>query len=85
MTTRSLDHIPGNRIRMVKLKEELEVLSDDSTDVFKQNIFDRYMDRPKSGKFAYLQNVSLTQFAYIKRVPLKMIISQRFWKRPSTR
>ena len=40
-------NIPENRIRMVKLKEELEVLSDDSTDVFKQNIFDRYMDRPK--------------------------------------
>ena len=53
---------------MVKLKEELEVLPDDSSDVFKQNIFDRYMDHPESGKFVCLQNVCLTQFAYIKRV-----------------
>ena len=70
---------------MVKLKEELEVLPDDSSDVFKQNIFDRYMDYPESGKFVCLQNVCPTQFAYIKRVHLKMIISQRFWKKTSTR
>ena len=63
---------------MVKLKEELEVLPDDSSDVFKQNIFDRYMDYPESGKFVCLQNVCLTLFAYIKRVHLKAIISQRF-------
>lgn len=69
---------------MVKLKEELEVLPDDSSDVFKQNIFNRYMDHPESGKFVCLQNVCLTQYI-LKRVHLKMIISQRFWKKTSTR
>ena len=32
---------------MFKSKEELEVLSDDSTDVFKQNKTDRYNDMSK--------------------------------------
>ena len=48
---------------MVKSKEQLQVLPDDSTDVFKRNVIDRYMDRPKSGKFACLKNVCLAQFA----------------------
>ena len=48
---------------MVKSKEELEVLPDDSTDVFKRNIIDRYMDHPKNGNFACLRNVCLAQFA----------------------
>ena len=56
-------NLQENRIRIVKSKEELEVLSDDSTDAFKRNIIDRYMDRPKSGKFACLKNVCLAQFA----------------------
>ena len=43
-------NLPENRIGMIKSKEELEVLSDDTTDVFKQNIIDRYMDRPRSRK-----------------------------------
>ena len=47
---------------MVKSKEELEVLSDDSADTFKRNIIDKYMDHPKSGKFACLKNVCLAQF-----------------------
>ena len=53
-------NLQENRIRS---KEELEVLSDDSTDAFKRNIIDRYMDRPKNGKFACLKNVCLAQFA----------------------
>ena len=48
---------------MVKPKEELKVLSDDSTDVFKRNIIDRYIGHPKSGNFACLKNVCLARFA----------------------
>ena len=38
------------------------VLSDDSTDMYEQNIMDRYIDFPKYGKFSFLKNVSLAQF-----------------------
>ena len=43
-------NLQENRIRMLQSKEELEVLSDDSTNVFKQNIIDKYMDQPKKQK-----------------------------------
>ena len=33
-------NLPQNRIRMIKSKEQLNELSDDSTDVFKRNIID---------------------------------------------
>ena len=52
---------------MVESKQELEVLSDDSSDVFKKNIIDRYIGRTISGKFACLKNVCLAQFAYCYR------------------
>ena len=54
---------PQNRIRMIKSKEELKGLSDDSTDVFKRNITDRYIDRLVYGKFACLKNVCRVKFA----------------------
>ena len=41
-------NLPNNRIRMIKSKEELELLPDNSTDIFKKSIIDRYMDRPTS-------------------------------------
>ena len=65
---------------MVKLNEELEVFSDGSTDVFKQNIIGRYMDRPKSGKFECFKLFFLHNLHHIitKRVHLKMITSQKF-------
>ena len=55
-------NLQENRIRMLQSKEELEVLSDDSTNVFKQNIIDKYMDQPKNGKFVCLKNICLAQF-----------------------
>ena len=48
---------------MIKLKEKLKELSDDSTDVFKRNIIDRYIDDPVCGKFSCSKNVSPAQFA----------------------
>ena len=58
-------NLPNNRIRMIKSKEKLELLSDNSTDIFKKSIIDRYMDRPTCGKFASLETVSLGQFALL--------------------
>ena len=55
--------LPNNRIRMIKSQEELELLPDNSTDIFKKSIVDRYMYWPTCGKFASLKTVCLAQFA----------------------
>ena len=47
---------------MIKSKEELELLPDNSTDIFKKSMTNRYMDRPTCGKCASLETVSLGQF-----------------------
>ena len=56
-------NLPKNSIKMIKSKEELKELSDYSTDVFKRNVIDRYVDRPVYGEFPCLKNVYLAQFA----------------------
>ena len=56
-------NLPNNRITMIKCKEKLELLLDNSTDIFKKGIIDRYMDGPTCGKFASLKTVCLAQFA----------------------
>ena len=56
-------NLPNNRIRMIKSKKELELLPDNSTDIFKKSIIGRYMDRPTCGKFATLKTVCIAQFA----------------------
>ena len=48
---------------MIKSEEELELLPDSSTDIFKKSIIDKYMDRPTCQKFASLKTVCLAQFA----------------------
>ena len=55
--------LPNNRIRMIKSQKELELLPDNSTEIFKKSIVDRYMYRPTCGKFASLKTVCLAQFA----------------------
>ena len=40
-------------------------LPNNSTDIFKKSIIDRYMDRPTCGKFASLKTVCLAQFALL--------------------
>ena len=49
-------NLPDNRIMMIKSKEELELLPDNSTDIFKKSIIDRYMNRPTCGKFCIIEN-----------------------------
>lgn len=56
-------HLQQNRIRMISSNKKVTELSDNSADVWKRNIIDRYIDRPVCCKFAYLKNVCLLQFA----------------------
>ena len=58
-----ITNLPNNRIRMMKSREELELLPDNCTDIFKKSIIVKYMDRPTCGKFASLKTVCLAQFA----------------------
>ena len=76
-------NLPNDRIRMIKSKEELELLPDKSTDIFKKSIIDKYMNRPTSGKFASLKTVCLAQFAslYYKKLLQKIIINHTFLKK----
>ena len=39
-------NMPEDRYRIFKTQEEIEELEDDSTDVFKHNMLDRYVERP---------------------------------------
>ena len=48
---------------MIKLKEELKELSDDSTDILKCHIIERYIGRPVCDKFTWLDSACLAQFA----------------------
>ena len=82
---------------MIKSKEELGLLPDNSSDIFKKSIIDRYMGRPTCGKFASLKTVCLACFAsrYYKKtsdndyqpniieetLKKKMIVTQHFQKK----
>ena len=76
-------NLPNNRTEMTKSKEELELLSDYSTDVFKKSIIDRCMDRPTCGKFTSLKTACLAQFAslYYKKNSSDNDVSQTFLKK----
>ena len=58
-------NLPENRYRMCKSEEELR-LPLDSTDIFKRNMLDRYMDRPnntfKSGRYNVLNDMCYSEF-----------------------
>ena len=73
----SIQNLPEKRIRMIQSNYELELLSDSSNDIFKNNIID--IDRPTLGNFeCLLENICLAQFAphyYKKKLFLTMITS----------
>ena len=50
--------LPQDRLRIAKCQEELEALDDESTDIFKSNIIERYSIRPRS-----LDQLCLAKFA----------------------
>ena len=59
-------NLPSNRFRMCKTEREIAELDPDSTDVFKRNMIERYMDRPnttfKNGAYAVVDNLCLAMF-----------------------
>ena len=50
--------LPQERLRIAKCQQELEELDDDSTDIFKSNIIERYSDRPYT-----VEHLCLAEFA----------------------
>lgn len=59
-------NLPDKRYRVFKSEAELEELPPDSTDVFKRNSLDRYMDRPnttfKGGRYSMIDNLCFAEF-----------------------
>ena len=59
-------NLPENRFHMCKSETELQELPEDSEDVFKRNILDRYLDRPNimfmKGKFSVLDAMCYAEF-----------------------
>ena len=53
--------LPQNRLRIPKSQDELDELEDDSTDIFKSNIIERYCNRPTS--IALVDKLCLAEFA----------------------
>ena len=59
-------NLPEKRYKICKSKDELSQLPEDSTDVFKRNNLDRYIERPdkhfKGGKFSVLDEMCYAEF-----------------------
>ena len=53
--------LPDKRVRVAKTQQELEELDDESTDIFKSNIIERYKLRPTS--IAAVSDLCLAEFA----------------------
>lgn len=53
--------LPAKRVRVTKSKQEVEDLDDDSTDIFKSNIIERYSIRPDS--ISVVDKLCLAEFA----------------------
>ena len=75
--------LPEKRIHVTKSQQELEDLDDDSTDIFKSNIFERYGIRPDS--VSSIDRLCLAEFTacyynkdYRKRLMKKGMLNQKF-------
>lgn len=62
--------LPDKRVRIAKCQEELEELDDESTDVYKSNIIERYTKRPHT--ISSVNNLCLAEFASIT-IAIKII------------
>ena len=61
---------------MIKNEEEINEISEDSEDIFKRNMLDRYVDRPNKtflrGKFAVCDELCYVQFCAFYRLDSKV-------------
>ena len=59
-------NLPDERYRVFKSEEEIEELEEDSPNVFKRNMLDRYIERPnstfKNGKFSVFEGMCYAKF-----------------------
>jgi len=59
-------NLPEDRYRITKSEEELAELADNSTDIFKRNMLDRYLDRPnisfKGGRYRSIDGMCFAIF-----------------------
>ena len=74
-------NLPGNRFRICLSEEEINELPSESTDIFKRNMLDRYLDRPdstfKNSKFQILDQFCFADFlAHYYIVPGKNLESE---------
>lgn len=73
-------NLPDKRYRMCRSKEEVVDLPEDSTDIFKRNVLDRYIDRPDklflSGKYAVLDEFCFAMFHSYYYITSSKIVSE---------
>ena len=59
-------NLPEKHFRVCLTEDELNELPEESTNVFKCNMFDRYMERPnktfKNGKFSAIDTIGFAEF-----------------------
>ena len=59
-------NLPEKRYRVCRTQEEVLNMPEDSTNIFKRNMLDRYIDRPNStyakGKYAVVDNICYAEF-----------------------
>ena len=55
-------NIPENRINMILSEEEIAELPDDSSDVYKRNMIDRYLGRPSIGIYEIVGQLCFSEF-----------------------
>ena len=60
------NNIPEKRYRICRSEEEISKMPEDSTDLFKKNMLDRYLDRPDAqfcnGRYTRLNNMCYAEF-----------------------
>ena len=59
-------NLPDKRYRVCRSEEEIANMPSDSTDIFKKNMLDRYMDRPNeafnNGRYRIVDNMCFAEF-----------------------
>ena len=60
------NNIPENRVNIFQFQQEISEILDENEDIFKRNMFERYMDRPdekfQNGKFALVSPLYYAEF-----------------------
>ena len=66
-------NISENRINMILSEKEIAELPDDSSDVYKRNMFDRYLGRPSIGIYEIVGQLCFSEFVKHYQLALKPV------------